>query len=177
MSHAKLSRRTLVGSAAALPALAVPGAVVSANPGTDEKLRQFWAKYLGQVAIEQAAFEEYKPARAAYDDVEPPCPEGVSPGHHWEAQRPLREKYGVERLYDSWNEAAAATRATVEAIRATEAHSLFGVGVKLAALPLRCDPEDCVYAAATALEEIDRLLGASFASQFKTAQRHFEEEA
>jgi hypothetical protein len=171
----KLSRRTLVTSAAALPALAAPaGAAV--NPSTDEKLRQLWAKYLAQAAIERAAFEEYKPARVAYDAEVPPCPKGVLPGHHFKAQQPLREKYGCDRLYDAWNEADVATREVVEAIRAIEAQSLFGVGVKLAALPVECDPEDSVNTTARALEDIDRLLGASFASQFKTAQRHFEEE-
>jgi hypothetical protein len=130
----KLSRRTLVASAAAVPAFSLPAV---AAVGSDEKLRQLWGKYLAQVAIERAAFEEYKPARAAFDAEVPPCPEDVLPGDHWNAQLPLREKHDLERLYDAWSEADAPTREVVETIRATEAHSLFGVGVSCTPTAMR----------------------------------------
>lgn len=162
----KLSRRSLVTSAAALPALSVPAAAVTDG---DQKLRQLWAKYLSQVATERAVYEKFRLARAAYKDAAPPRPDGVDYGHHYDTLLPLRVHYGVERLYDAWNAVAEPVCETIKEIQAIEADTLFGIGVKLAAVPHFDDPQVSASAAIAALEDIDRSLGTGFASNLETA--------
>jgi hypothetical protein len=94
----------------------------------------------------------------------------VLSGHHFEACRPLWKKHGLDRLYDAWNAAGEQADETAEAIREEEAEGLFGIGVKLAALPVdgNCrdyapDHEDAIIAA---LGEIDRMIGTTFVSSF-----------
>ena len=101
-----LSRRMLVASAAAIPAAAM---ALPATAAPDRELRRLWAIYLGKIAEDEAAHQKYSVARAAYDAEEPPCPDGVLEGHHWESLQWLRDKHGVDPLYDAWNEAGDAT--------------------------------------------------------------------
>jgi hypothetical protein len=157
----------LVG-AAATPALAAPA--LAARSG-DAKLRELWAQYLEDLAAEQAACLQFHTAQAAYDAEVPPRPDDVSYGDHDAAQRPLWIKHGLDRLYSDWNDAGERTDEIVEAIQEEEAEGLFGIGVKLAALPLDSsgsrDPapehEDAIV---SALTEIDRLIGSTFVSAF-----------
>jgi hypothetical protein len=157
----------LVG-AAATPALAAPA--LAARSG-DAKLRELWAQYLEDLAAEQAAYAAQEQARAAYDAEEPPCPDGVSHGVHFDAQRPLQEKHDLNRLYEAWNDAGERTDETVRAIREQEAEGLFGIGAKLAALPTQ-DMQDPAYdheaTIRSALRGIDQLIGTTFLVTFAT---------
>src|ERR1700686_2361514 len=132
------TRRAVLAGIAAAPALAAP---VLAHPAGDSRLRELWAQYLKDLAGELAARAALDPARAAYDAEEPPCPDDMSPGHHFEACRPLWKKHGLDRLYDAWNDAGERTDATIKAILEQEAEGLFGVGAKLAALPTQEDQD------------------------------------
>jgi hypothetical protein len=89
MSPTNLSRRHLVATAAALPALAVPavaGTTLALSPegDGDAVLLRLWSEYLARAAAHTAAQKEMEPARALYDAEEPPCPDDVLPGHHFE---------------------------------------------------------------------------------------------
>jgi hypothetical protein len=183
MSSTNLSRRAILAGAATASALALP-AVAAAVPSpaemicppalpmlvppegraSDKRLRQLWSKYLKQVADYEATRQKYEPVRAAFDAELPPCPEDVLPGHHWKAHEWLWNKHGLEHLNDAWNEADSAIHKTVKAILRTKAESLFGVGVKLTALPMQHEEEDWQDAVKAALQDIDRQLGSEFAA-------------
>jgi hypothetical protein len=165
----KLSRRSLV-SAAALPALAVPAVAVAASE-SDPVRRNLWCEYLVHEAAYEAAQEKYVPTRAAFNAELPPCPDDVLPGHHWKAHQWLWNKYGLDALRDALCDADNRMGAIVEEILKAEANSLFGIGVKLAALPSgdclhesHHDPQGYVDAAASVLSDINRLLGTDFVS-------------
>ena len=167
-----LSRRSLVTSAAALPVLTVPAVASAASQSDDAILRDLWSEYLVQVAAYEAVSEKYNPARAAFDAELPPCPDDVMPADHYKKFRSLWDKHGLDALCDAINEASDRMDYVIEEILATEAMSLFGIGVKLAALPsnLRMgdsrsrDPEDYIESVASVLSNINRLIGTDFAS-------------
>ena len=118
------------------------------------------------------AQEKYKPVRAVFEAELPPCPDDVVFGDHWFAHNWLWRKHGLDQLRDAWNDAGSAMCETVEAILQTEAAGLFGVGVKLAALPDKPDPEDYEDAVAAVLNDIDRLLGSDFAARAASLMEH-----
>ena len=164
-----LSRRSLVTSAAALPALAVPAVAIAATQ-SDAVLRDLWSEYLVVATACDAAARRYATAHAAYEAEVPPCPDDVLPGDHWRAYKWLRQKHGADQLYDAVSEAFDRTRNVVERIRRTEATTLFDIGVKLAALPpgisvyegRSSDGDDYIDAVASVLSDINRLLGTDF---------------
>jgi hypothetical protein len=181
-----LSRRAILAGAASVPTLtlpvvapAVPSPVpISARPAlpmldegtvSDKKLRRLWSRYLKQVAEYQTACQKYDPARAAFDAELPPCPEDVMSGDHWRAHQWLWNKHGLEPLCDAWNAAHDAVGKTAKAIQRTKAESLFGVGVKLTALPIDYEEEDCKDALKSTRDDIDRLLGSDFAANVASA--------
>jgi hypothetical protein len=161
------SRRAVLAGIAASPALAAPAL---ASHASDARLRELWAQYLEHLAADQAACLAMAMARAAYDAEEPPCPPNVLPFHHSEAFRPLWKKRGLDRLFAAWNAAGERADEIVKAIREEEAEGLFGIGVKLAALPVdgnaRDDAPDHEDAIVSALSEIDRMIGTTFVSSF-----------
>src|SRR5208282_2212071 len=130
----KPSRRTLVTSAAALPLVGLPVGVIA--DGNDEALRRLWSEYRAKTAAEDAAHKKMKPVRAAFDAEYPPCPDEVRPGDHWHAHEWLWKQHGLDVLSAAWNDADAEVRETIATIQSTKAKGLFGVGVKLAALPI-----------------------------------------
>ena len=155
-----LSRRHLVTTAAALPALAVPaaaGTTIALLPEDDGDavLLRLWSEYVARAAAHTAAQKEAASVRALYDADEPPCPDDVRPGDHWEANQWLWRKHGVDVLYDAWNDAGNAMRDTIEAIRDTEATGLLGILVKFLALPPDTEEEDYEEAYDSALTDID----------------------
>jgi hypothetical protein len=163
-----LNRRALVAGAAVLPAIAVPAAAQCVLGG-DAELRRLWSEYSSQRALYLSAYETYRPRRVAFDAAMPPCPDDVLLGHHWRAHEWLFQKYGVQKPLEAMNEASAAMRDTVDAIRRIDAVGLFGVGVKLAALEtgpfhgtIGGEAEDYEEAARSTLAGIDRILGTSF---------------
>jgi hypothetical protein len=168
----KLSRRSIVASAAALPALAVPAvALATSQPDDDAVLRHLWSEYLVHSAAYAAADKVYRPARAAFDADFPPCPDGVLPGHHWDNHNWLWNKHGLEPLWFAATAADDAMRNTVEKILETDATGLFGIGVKLAAfgnggkfaeLPSQYAVEDYEEAVDSVLSDINRLIGSDF---------------
>ena len=129
-----LSRRSLVASAAALPALAVPAIAVAAS-GSDAVLRDLWSEYLECAAACDAAGDNYALARDAYETELPPCPDDVYSIDHRRAHKWLWNKHGLEVLNHAANDAQERMHGVVEKILKAEAIGLFGIGVKLAALP------------------------------------------
>jgi hypothetical protein len=165
-----LSRRAILAGAAAVPALAGPTALASAAEigVPDSELRRLWSEYSALAAADDALLLKYTPARAAYDAEEPPCPEDVSPGAHFTNCRPLWLKHGLDELVDKRHSIDTAMRDTIAAILSTKTEGLFGVAVKLSALPdgAREDTEDWKETTAVVLEDIDRLLGSDFGARF-----------
>jgi hypothetical protein len=115
-----------------------------------------------------AAIERFQRARAAYDAEEPPCPEGVLLGHHFENCRWLWRKHRLDELTDKCTSTDAAIRLTVAAILRARPQSLFGIAVKLSALPLHAedDAQDSFETIGSVLEDIDRLVGSTFGTRF-----------
>src|ERR1700731_2950603 len=116
-----LSRRSIVASAAALPALAVP-AVASASQSSDNDavLRHLWSEYLAASDAYDAATRNERPARAAFDAEFRPCPDNVLPGHHWGNHDWLWKKHGLDVLSDARNAADDAMRHIIGKILETE---------------------------------------------------------
>jgi hypothetical protein len=158
------SRRAVLAGAATLATgaavnVAAIAATRAAPASGDSELRRLWSEYLMHADAYAEALEKYEPARAAFDAEYSRCPRNVSWGHHFE---PLWEKHGLEPLDAARNAADDETNETIAAIRRAQAEGLFGVGVKLAALPNECDPEDYEEAIAAALQDINRLIGSDF---------------
>ena len=87
MSHENLSRRVILAGAATAPALALPAVALASAAevsGPDKELRRLWSEYSALAAADDALLLKYTPARAAYDAEEPPCPEDVLSGTHFE---------------------------------------------------------------------------------------------
>ena len=105
---------------------------------------------------------------------ESPCPDGVSPGDHFNAQQPRWKRHYLDRVYEAWNDVGERTDETVRAIREQEAEGLFGVGAKLAALPTQ-DSQDPAYdheaTIRSALRGIDQLIGTTFLATFATVSK------
>jgi hypothetical protein len=160
-----LCRRSLITSAAAL---AVPAVAVAAS-GSDVVLRDLWSDYLECAAACDAAEDSYALARDAYETKLPPCPDDVHPIDHRRAHKWLWNKHGLEVLNHAAN-AHERMHGVVEKILNAEATGLFGIGVKLAALPPTVfldgsgdlDPEDYIEAIASVLNDINRLIGTDF---------------
>jgi hypothetical protein len=169
------SRRAVLAGIATAPALAAPAL---AHQAGDTRLRELWAQYLEKFAAERAIDAAIDPARAAYDAEEVG---GASASHLSEANHPLWKKHGLDRLHDAWNAAGELVDETVEAIREEEAEGLFGIGVKLAALPADGGSRDPVPdhedAIVSALTEIDRLIGSAFVSSFSVHMDEADDEA
>jgi hypothetical protein len=169
-TSSKLSRRALVAGVSATVPLASVAALATQEPGTsDAELRRLWSEYLARADAHAAAEEKYKPARAAFDAELPPCPDDVLPGHHWAAHQWLWQKHGLDPLCDTQNEIDTKLHQTIAAILQTEAEGLFGIGVKLSALPADreyLDTSEYEDAIAAVLDNIDRLLGSDFAERF-----------
>jgi hypothetical protein len=121
-------------------------------------------------AAYDAVRKKYIPARAAHDAEMPPCPDDVLPGDHWREYRWLWDKHGLEPLWDAISEADKGMSDVIEKMLKTEATGLFGIGVKLAALPNHlklaggrsCDPDDYIEPVASVLSDINRLIGTDF---------------
>jgi hypothetical protein len=165
MSPENLSRRALVAGVASVPALAIPA---SADEPVDAELRGLWSEYLAVLAADEVSDTNYQRARAAYDAEEPPCPEGVLLGHHFENCRWLWRKHRLDELTDKCTSTDAAIRLTVAAILRARPQSLFGIAVKLSALPLHAedDAQDSFETIGSVLEDIDRLVGSTFGTRF-----------
>jgi hypothetical protein len=144
----------------------------SARPsGQRCRLRELWAQYLEKLTAEKAIHAAIVPARAAYDA------EKVRGDHDSKANRLIWERYGLDRLHDAWNEANERTEETVQAILEEEAEGLFGIVVKIAALPdgdCRDPAHDHEDAIVSALTEIDRLISSTFVSSFSVL--HMDED-
>jgi hypothetical protein len=154
---------TAPAAAAALSGLAPSGAGQSG----DAELRRLFDQYRVASAAYEAAETAASAAREKYEAGKPDVPDDMSIHTRHEAPecRALWIKHGVDVTYDAWNRAHEASFAVIEKIRRTPAEGLFGVGVKLAALPSEDDEiaiEDYEEAVASALTNIDRLIGSSF---------------
>jgi hypothetical protein len=171
MSPENLSRRAILAGATVPAVAALAGPAVAATAeigGPDKELRRLWSEYSALAAADDALLSRYTPARAAYDAEESPCPEDVSPGNHFRDCQPLWDKHGLDELVDQRNSLDTAMREKIAVILNTEAEGLFGIAVKLSALPdcAREDTEDWTEATAVVLEDIDRLLGSDFGARF-----------
>jgi hypothetical protein len=170
MTLQNLSRRAILAGATAAPALALPsmGAATETITGPDRELRRLWSEYLTLIAADDAVMAKYTPAHTAYEAELPPCPEGVLPGDHLRAHESLWRKHGLDKLWDQRNSIDTAQRETIAAILSTKAEGLFGIAVKLSAMPdgAQYDQEDWTEATAVVLDDIDRLLGTDFGTRF-----------
>jgi hypothetical protein len=155
----KTSRRAVLAGLAAAP---LASSAAASAAGSDAELRCLWGQYVAELEAERIAHERIKLPRAAFDAECPP----LGSDAFWEARKPLWDKHGLEPLYGAWNATCDAMRKTITAIRATPAGGLFGIGVKLAALPadssLGLSEEEYQEAIAATLADINRLAGTDF---------------
>jgi hypothetical protein len=170
MSPENLSRRAILAGAAASPTLAVPAIATAGTgiAGPDQELRRLWFEYSALVAADEAVEAKYTPGHAAFDAESPPCPEDVSPGRHFRDCQGLWRKHGLDELSSERNSIDTAMRDKIAVILNTKAEGLYGIAVKLSALPdcAREDTEDWKETTAVVLEDIDRLLGSDFGARF-----------
>jgi hypothetical protein len=161
----KVSRRAIISGATAIPLASVATLASEGSAlGGDSELRRLWAEYLKQADAHAAAWGKYNSVRAVFDAELPPCPDDVFPGHHWQAHEGLWHRCGLEPLWETINVTDSAMRDTIAAILHTEAEGLFGIGVKLAAMPRDRDQQDYEDAIVAVQQDIDRLLGSHFAA-------------
>jgi hypothetical protein len=155
-----LNRRAVLAGAAAVPSRRLPHSPAMVMSSCDVSGPNI---FVMRLQMQRHVREQDRPG-PAFDAEFPPCPDDVLPGHHWRAHKWLWRKHGLDRLNDDWNAADSAMRETIAAILRSPAEGLFGIGVKLAALPNDYDAEDCVDAAAAVRRDIDRLIGSNFAA-------------
>lgn len=166
--------------AAAAPALASSPVLI---PDPDAELRRLWDQYCAELAAYDEAEEVHRPRRAALDrDMEPlyaavkshRADDAYDAWGGWQgwrdacdaATKKLWRKHKVGGPWRSMNRCSDRCRKTVRAIRAIEARTLFGIGIKLAAFPAfnhELDREDYVEALQSALPDLDKLCGGTFA--------------
>ena len=189
------SRRAVLAGIAAAPALAAPivaavaitpvlaaPTVVKAEPplDPDAELRRLWAQYCVELDAYDAAAAVHALRRAALDDelqsfYAMDCKgDKYAPWGGWQDWRDAHDaamkkswrKHKVGGPWRTMNKCADNCRKTAAAIREIEAQTLFGIGIKLVALPARVgelDTEDYVDALQSALPDLDKLCGGTFA--------------
>jgi hypothetical protein len=187
------SRRAILAGIAASPALAAPiaAAIVTpalAAPATanspldpDAELRRLWLQYCAELDAYTAACAVHEPRRAALDqDVEQfhrldrEAADPYSPWGGWQGWRDAQEaafkkawcKHKVGGPWRTMEKCADKCRKTIAAIRSIDARTPFGIGIKLAALPADTpdlDVADYVEALQSALPDLDKLCGGTFA--------------
>jgi hypothetical protein len=176
------TRRAILAGAAALPALAVPAAALAAIQKPDDPdadLRRLWAQYCAELDAYRAVEAVHAPRRAALDrEMEPfYVSETSDPYINWGGYWGWRDahdavfkkawrKHKVGGPWRTMNRFYHKIGKTVAAIRAIEAQTLFGIGIKLAAHPTDVDlldVEDYREALQSALPDLDALCGGSFA--------------
>lgn len=195
MTSRHTSRRALLAGIVATPALAASIVAAASTPALalqpvltpddpDAELRRLWTQYCAELDAFTAARAVHDPRRAALNrDLEPfynlsrnPI-EGVDryfPWGGWEgwhaamrvAFKKAWRKHKVGGPWRSANRCSDRCLRTIKAIRAIEARTPFGIGIKLAALPVRrdeLDREDYVEALQSALPDLDKLCGSAFA--------------
>lgn len=182
------SRRAILAGAAALPALAasitaaaaVPAAVFQApSIDPDAELRRLWAQYCAELEEYAAAASVYDPRRAALDQIMEPFYGAATNGYAawggWDAWRDAYDaafkkawrKHKVGGPWRTMQKIDKRCRATMREIRAIEARTPFGIGIKLAVLPPDrgdLDQEDYIEALQSALPDLDKLCGSTFAT-------------
>ena len=168
-----ISRRSVILSAAPL-VLAAGGVTSSPAASEDLPLRALWAQYLEQAAQLRELRTIIDPGEAAFNAQHTP-PWDFPAGHFLTAKaahdygdewRGAREAaangsdWGAAR--DEWERVSSEHWRIMETIRATSAETLFGLGVKLAAMPEADQEQNYIDALHAALADIDRLTGGDF---------------
>jgi hypothetical protein len=158
MSDTINRRRALAGIGVGLASVAAsPGA---AHSNDDTELRRLWALYREQRAIERTARAHLNAISEAW--------QRAAPKEIWQLDNDTitasRDAWGVNEAYDEWSAHYEEVRARVRAIRAADASTLFGIGVKLAAMEGEDETDDSDEAINDALRQLARLTGeATFA--------------
>jgi hypothetical protein len=160
-----LSRRsalTVIGGAAAA---AVPASVAAAaGVAPDAELGRLWLRYQALQRSLDAAKETHRPFREAADAEIDKLGRGL-PLDIWSAA--VNKLYAEPNFCRTWRPVQIAwddLAPVIRSVHRTEAQTLFGVGVKLAALP--DTGEDFSDAAISVMRDIDRLLGTDFAARY-----------
>ena len=159
---------TVVSIASLASAAAVPSPSIAAQAAPDQELRHLLATYLAALEQVDRAEEKHQPIRNAYDDEFDRWREQekreISSG---EMSNLLWEKHNLKETWEPLCEAYRKTRQIIEEIRAVPAETMFGVTVKLLALPKNglaaTEPEDLWQAIEAAIKDVDRITGAKFA--------------
>jgi hypothetical protein len=143
------------GSVAVIACTAGASANLADAADPDAELRRLWALYQERCAAEQAAHAAFLPIWEAWSNAHTP--------------RRFRSLEASDASYNAWpglREADDALRPLQEecerireAIRAAEASTLFGIGVKLAVVPEEEFANDYEEAVNDALRQIARLTG------------------
>jgi hypothetical protein len=166
----KFSRRSVVTTAAALPALAVPAVAADAS---DAEMRRLWGLYLDRMAEHKVAEAKLRPvSNALHAQINAEFPDTRALNRReWDARelrwKALEEQLGTVPLREVWSDSGSRVNRISETIQQTPAESLFGVGVKLAAQAAFADEQDadCLRALIQAtVADIDRLLGSDFSA-------------
>jgi hypothetical protein len=93
------------------------------------------------------------------------CPEDMTLGAYWHEIEGTPERERDSQLWEEWNAASQEVDHDVGAILAAEATTLFGIGVKLAALATHPQGEDYQDAVNSALADIARVTGTDFRAE------------
>ena len=122
-----------------------------------------------RAALEQDLEPFYFATRSPIEGVDPYSPWGDWDGWREAMQAASKKAWRKHKVGGPWriaNRCSARCRRTIKAIRAIEARTPFGIGIKLAALPAsnhELDREDYVEALQSALPDLDKLCGSTFA--------------
>jgi hypothetical protein len=173
---AKLSRRsalTVIAAAGVVPAGGAGAACVAADD-PDAELRRLWSEYQRLVRLSDAARDAHQPFRDAAD-AKIATFEGDPRGADWAAWIAFSNECRAEpnhvRTWGAYCAVCDVSAPVIRAIHSSEAKTLFGVAVKLAAVPLGdFDDQDMTDAGLSVLRDIDRLLGTDFFS--RNAERY-----
>jgi hypothetical protein len=139
-----LSRRSLVTSAAALPALALPAVAIAAEPSTNptllalaEQLKPVWARLQ---SIEPERHRTYEEAKAG-------LPQGwaLDKEGHYRTWRERGTTNGYFELSKATNNLQEQIYQLTDAIREIPSTNRMEDAIRLAAILMRYDDQDCCY--------------------------------
>jgi len=176
-----ISRRSVTAALAAIPAAVAMGAAAAAtNDTSDAELRRLWAEYRELNQRTEAAWTASHADRDLFDrsilggkTFAELRDDGIEITEEMRADyRKAFDARPRDNLWENACELDTELHELVRTIRATPAEGLFGLAIKLTALPAQWEDYHVNCAALSALGDINRILGTEFTIDGKST---FEE--